>query len=442
MVASGRAGLGGRIAAIVGVTGIGILGLAGTAGAETVFGPVESPLLAQGKACLGLPCGTGTTPGLMLDLMNDDTPGVRLHQAGGGFGAQTWDVAGNEANFFVRDLTNGSLLPFRIRPGAPTSSIDIAASGRVGVGTNNPAASLDVTRADGSTRLRVAESNSTVETRTLAALENNGPVRLELLDGDAEVGWAIATTAAGSVALTPVGPSALPSLVLADHGDLTVSGVLQQTADPARQTGVEAADSGTILDAVRTLPIQRYALDGDPSGAKHLSPEGAAFREALGLGADDARLAPGDVAAAALAAVQQLAADTSDREGDERIPGLIAQVTELERLTEQQAKQLTAVDKQLTAADTRATATEARATAAEAAEKALAGSVAQAERLDQRQQNRFVRTNRVLKRLKGQVASLERTKRKQATQLSELQTANASLQKRVAAIEAALARHR
>ena len=40
----------------------------------------------------------------------------------------------NDANFFVRDVTGGSRLPFRIRPGAPTSSIDISASGNVGIG--------------------------------------------------------------------------------------------------------------------------------------------------------------------------------------------------------------------------------------------------------------------------------------------------------------------
>jgi hypothetical protein len=57
---------------------------------------------------------------------------------GGGFTAQTWDVAGNEANFFVRDVTGGSRLPFRIRPGAPTSSIDISAAGSVGIGTASP----------------------------------------------------------------------------------------------------------------------------------------------------------------------------------------------------------------------------------------------------------------------------------------------------------------
>jgi hypothetical protein len=74
-----------------------------------------------------------------------DTPAIRLEQNNsGGFTAQTWDMAGNEANFFVRDVTGGSRLPFRIRPGAPTSSIDIAASGNVGVGTPSPAFPLDV----------------------------------------------------------------------------------------------------------------------------------------------------------------------------------------------------------------------------------------------------------------------------------------------------------
>lgn len=42
------------------------------------------------------------------------------------------------ANFFVRDVTSGSRLPFRIRPGAPTSSVDIAASGNVGINTGSP----------------------------------------------------------------------------------------------------------------------------------------------------------------------------------------------------------------------------------------------------------------------------------------------------------------
>jgi hypothetical protein len=86
-----------------------------------------------------------STPVLDLHVATSNTPAMRLEQTNaGGFTAQTWDVAGNEANFFVRDVTGGSRLPFRIRPGAPTSSIDINASGDVGIGTGSPGAKLDV----------------------------------------------------------------------------------------------------------------------------------------------------------------------------------------------------------------------------------------------------------------------------------------------------------
>jgi hypothetical protein len=79
------------------------------------------------------------TPVLDIHVATGNTPAMRLEQtSAGGFTAQTWDVAGNEANFFVRDLTGGSRLPFRIRPGAPTSSIDIAATGKIGFGTASP----------------------------------------------------------------------------------------------------------------------------------------------------------------------------------------------------------------------------------------------------------------------------------------------------------------
>jgi Chaperone of endosialidase len=86
-----------------------------------------------------------STPVLDLHVNTTDTPAARFEQNNsGGFTAQTWDVAGNEANFFVRDVTGGSRLPFRIRPGAPTSSIDINSSGQVGIGTASPSTKLEV----------------------------------------------------------------------------------------------------------------------------------------------------------------------------------------------------------------------------------------------------------------------------------------------------------
>jgi hypothetical protein len=88
--------------------------------------------------------GTGA-PVLNLHITATDTPAIRQEQtSGGGFTAQTWDIGANEANWFVRDVTGGSRLPLRIRPGAPTSAVDINATGNVGVGTASPSARLEV----------------------------------------------------------------------------------------------------------------------------------------------------------------------------------------------------------------------------------------------------------------------------------------------------------
>ncbi len=86
-----------------------------------------------------------STPVLDLHVNTSNTPAIRLEQNNsGGFTAQTWDIGANEANFFVRDVTGGSLLSMRIRPGAPTSSLDISSDGDVGLGTGSPKAKLDI----------------------------------------------------------------------------------------------------------------------------------------------------------------------------------------------------------------------------------------------------------------------------------------------------------
>ena len=107
--------------------------LAAAAPARAADTVVVGNQIVQGKQCVGALCIDGETfSNLPLLLKSPDTPGVRLEQTGtGGYTPQTWDVAGNEANFFVRDLTGGGRLPFRIRPGAPTSSLDISATGDV-----------------------------------------------------------------------------------------------------------------------------------------------------------------------------------------------------------------------------------------------------------------------------------------------------------------------
>ncbi len=89
-----------------------------------------------------------TTPSVELEIQSGDSPTIRLSQDGSaGFTAQAWDVGGNESNFFIRDVSNGGLLPFRITPNAPNSSIHVAADGDVGFSTTTPDGQFDVAHA-------------------------------------------------------------------------------------------------------------------------------------------------------------------------------------------------------------------------------------------------------------------------------------------------------
>ena len=107
----------------------------------TAAAPTNSLFVAStGKVGFG-----NNSPVLNLHITATDTPAIRQEQTnGGGFTAQTWDIGANEANWFVRDVTGGSRLPLRIRPGAPTSSVDIQASGNVGFGTTAPYRAIEI----------------------------------------------------------------------------------------------------------------------------------------------------------------------------------------------------------------------------------------------------------------------------------------------------------
>ena len=75
--------------------------------------------------------GIGTNqPATLMHSVSGNTPTLRLEQDGSsGFNAQVWDVAGNEAGFFIRDATNGSALSFRIQPGSPNDAFFIKPTG-------------------------------------------------------------------------------------------------------------------------------------------------------------------------------------------------------------------------------------------------------------------------------------------------------------------------
>jgi hypothetical protein len=218
--------------------------------------------------------GLGTsTPSVEIHTIDGDTPTLRLQQDGSsGFAPQTWDVAGNETNFFIRDVTNGSTLPFRIRPGAPTSSIFIDVDGDVGLHTSSPDAALHILGSDGDTQLHVEETSGTVTARNMMVLENNGGVRFSLERSDTGGIWQITALANFNINDPSDGNT---EFQLSAGGDLTIEGDYFSTTctagNPCAPDYVFEPDYDLLsLEQVRTFVTENKHLPNVPS-AKELT---------------------------------------------------------------------------------------------------------------------------------------------------------------------------
>jgi hypothetical protein len=216
-----------------------------------------------------------STPVLDLHTSTSNTPAHRYEQTNaGGFVAQTWDVAGNEANFFVRDVTGGSRLPFRIRPGAPTSSIDINASGNVGVGTASPVQPLHVLRSASAANAFLGFfQNSAGNGASFVELQGGGAGTTAQLGASSAGDFLISTAATEgtfsnerlritSIGRVGIGTTA-PDQVLSVNGDASKSGGGSwQTFSDERLKNIKGTFNSGLKAVMQLQPI-RYQYRKD-----------------------------------------------------------------------------------------------------------------------------------------------------------------------------------
>jgi len=290
-----------------------------TAGAST------NSIFVDSTGRLGL---RTSTPVLDLHINTSNTPAIRLEQNNsGGFTAQTWDIGANEANFFVRDVTGGSKLSFRIRPGAPTSSVDISADGDVGVGTGSPDSKLHVlSSGGGDAHLHVEETNGTAATRTLLELENNGAARINLVDSAAGATWGYSNLS-GNATWVKSG-AGVTAMTLTGAGNLTTAGTVNGASDRNMKKDIFPVRREEILAKLATLPIATWTYKTED--IRHMGPMAQDFSAAFGLGMDDKHIAYTDMAGVTMAAVQALHEEVSTK--DAEIAELKSRIETLEKL--------------------------------------------------------------------------------------------------------------
>lgn len=268
-------------------------------GAKTPFtviaGAPTNSMFVDSSGRVGL---RTSAPVLDLHISTSNTPAMRMEQTNaGGFTAQTWDVGANEANFFVRDVTGGSRLSFRIRPGAPTSSLDISADGDVGVGTASPLARLHARKAAeagvaeslalfdvsddaiGSLAIRNGSTSDSILHPRIEGKTASQAVPVTIagnvtddLGTNPVVAFDAARLAGGAVVTRPLIVFRNNNAVratLAANGDMFATS-FNPTSSRTMKDNIVDLDSSTASDALQHLTPVEYVYKNDSTGEKRV----------------------------------------------------------------------------------------------------------------------------------------------------------------------------
>ncbi len=322
--------------------------------------------------------GIGTSsPGFNLHVVEGNSPALRLEQDGSnGFTSQIWDLSGNETNFFLRNTTNSSDLPFRVHTTAGQNNL-VLRNSRVGIGLNNPSttlqvrtsadttllvegngssstadltvegdvsaaatvtsaadATLDVTGTDSATMnidgdtatfnvtaddtatFEVINSNGTSEQRQLMTLTNNGGVRFTLKNTTGQ-NWDIGSEDTGDFVIN-VPNNGSTQLRMDGSGNVTTSGTVNGTSDRNMKRGFAEINAQEVLAKVVEMPLTTWNYRADDASIRHLGPMAQDFYAAFELGVDERHISYSDLGGVALAAIQGLNGQVGELEEENR----------------------------------------------------------------------------------------------------------------------------
>ncbi|MDY7095250.1 MAG: tail fiber domain-containing protein [Acidobacteriota bacterium] len=240
--------------------------------------------------------GLGTSsPVADIHVVTGDSPTLRLAQDGSsGFAPQTWDLAGNETNFFIRDSSNGSTLPFRLRPGAPTNSIFIDVDGDISFGTQSPDADVRF-------QVQAHENNNFGGLR----VENSGTGNIQTQFANTDGGWEWRQTFRSGDLIFDSQEDGANEWEVDIDGNVTATS-FNPTSDRNLKQGFDPVDPADVLERLAAIPVTRWSYRGDADATPHIGPVAQDFHAAFGVGADDRHISTTDADGVAFAAIQAL----------------------------------------------------------------------------------------------------------------------------------------
>ena len=192
----------------------------------------------QGKVGIGT-----TSPDELLHLekltdgVNEGNPGIVLENSD-----QKWAIfnrGSSSDRFQINDMTdpNATTAPFRIFPGAPTDSIHISSTGKVGIGVTNPVDKFEI-EVDTDEALRIVNTAGTM--RGYFGRKSSGEGHLGIFDASSVERIHLDTTAhsfftgSGNVGIGTTSPDA--PLTVMTNGDTSSDGIILRSSSTGGRT--------------------------------------------------------------------------------------------------------------------------------------------------------------------------------------------------------------
>lgn len=328
---------------------------AGTYPFRVLQGAGNNAIYVDAQGDVGL---NTSNPVVELHISDGDSPTVRLEQNGSsGWQAQTWDVAGNETNFFIRDVTNGSELPFKIRPGADDNTLYLDTDSQVGIGTSSVDAKFKIrtttneslmyvenaragvtnnnsvpfyitseslvgigtTAPEDDFHLKtegahfiVEDSTGSIFDRNNLTLRNTGGSRFEFQNTNLNKTWQMSNPHNRDYFQWTLIGSGAVEMTLDENGDLevlrniTAGGTVTGSSDRNIKENFSAIDANDILNKVANIEITEWNYIEDEDNTRHIGPMAQDFYSAFGVGQDDKHISMADINGVALASIKAL----------------------------------------------------------------------------------------------------------------------------------------
>jgi hypothetical protein len=190
--------------------------------------------------------------------------------------------------------------------------MELQNDGDLGLGTANPQEKFHVRASDGSAKILLQETQA-IATNSMFTMRHNGNPGFLLENSASGAAWQFRLGGSGTTEQFTINKTSIsgPELSVTAQGNMVIKGSYLSSSSRSKKQDIVHVDEHSILDQIESLPIYEWSYKTSP-GARHIGPMAEEYFETFGLAGEGRTLAATDMAGLALASVKALRAEVRE----------------------------------------------------------------------------------------------------------------------------------